>query len=204
MRQSGQSRADRYEENDQRILNHSEVKWRKTRQRGAEQAYWRGVDQADWSVVDLEERRRERIEDQIEKSRLDCSKQSRLQQKSWNKDIRVDWNKKIIKEGNQSCTRKILLGKGDWRASTQTASPDFIRAQSRNLGKTNGGVYDDDGVGDAGISNTAVNDVERRTQEMRNDGEYDRRDGRGDWDGDGRDYGTTETSASQKRKNEGL
>ena len=41
-------------------------------------------------------------------------------------------------------------------------------------------MYDDDGAGDAGKSNTLVKDVERRTQEVRNDGDDGRRNGRGD------------------------
>ena len=41
-------------------------------------------------------------------------------------------------------------------------------------------MYDDDDVVDAGKSNTAVNDVERRLEKMRNDGGNGRRYGMGD------------------------
>ena len=68
------------------------------------------------------------------------------------------------------------------------------------MGQTNGGVYDDDGVGDAEKSNTAVKDVERRPEEMRNDGDNGRRDGRGDYDGGGRDEVTIETAALEARQ----
>ena len=46
--------------------------------------------------------------------------------------------------------------------------------------QTNGGMYDDYWVVDAGKSNTALKDVERRSEEMRDDMDNGRRDGRGD------------------------
>ena len=61
-------------------------------------------------------------------------------------------------------------------------------------------MYDDDDVGDIVRSKTAVKYVERRPEEMRNDGENDRRDGRGDQDGGGSYEGTTETAASDSRQ----
>ena len=51
--------------------------------------------------------------------------------------------------------RKRFLVKGKWRAATETASADFLREKSRDLGRENGGVCDGDGVGYAGKSNTA-------------------------------------------------
>ena len=48
-------------------------------------------------------------------------------------------------------------------------------------------MYDDNGIGDAGKSNTALEDVERWPEEMRNYVENGRRYGRGDDDGGGRD-----------------
>ena len=56
-----------------------------------------------------------------------------------------------------------------------------------------------DGVGYAGKSNTTVKDVELQTEEMRNDGGNDRRYGRGDQDGGGRNEGTIETAALEAR-----
>ena len=44
-------------------------------------------------------------------------------------------------------------------------------AYSRDLGRTNGSVYDDDNVGDTVKSNTAVEDAEWGPAEMRNDGD---------------------------------
>ena len=55
-----------------------------------------------------------------------------------------------------------MLGKGKWNAAKETAYPGFLRGYSRDSGQTNGGVYDDDGVGDAGKSKTAVKGVEQR------------------------------------------
>ena len=46
------------------------------------------------------------------------------------------------------------------------AYPVFIRAYSRDLGRTNGGMYDDDDIVDAGKSNTSVEDVERLPAEI--------------------------------------
>ena len=57
-------------------------------------------------------------------------------------------------------------------------------------------MYDDDGIGYAGKSNTASEDVEQRPVDMRNDWDNVRRDVRGDDDGDGRDARRTETEAS--------
>ena len=90
--------------------------------------------------------------------------------------------------------------KGKWRAATEAASAYFIRAQSRDFGRKNGGVYDDDGVGYTGKSNTAVEDVERRPEEMWNDGNNIRRDDRGDEDGGSKDEGTKETEVSEERQ----
>ena len=56
-------------------------------------------------------------------------------------------------------------------------------------------MYDDDGIGYMGKSNMEVEDVERRSAEMRNDGESGRRYGRGDEDGGNRDERTAETVA---------
>ena len=67
------------------------------------------------------------------------------------------------------------------------------------MGQTNASVYGDNRIGDAGNLNKKVEDVERRTEEMRNDGGNGGRDGRGDQDGHGRDDGTTETAASESR-----
>ena len=48
------------------------------------------------------------------------------------------------------------------------------------MGQENGGMYDDDDVGDIVRSKTAVKYVERRPEEMRNYGDNGRRDDRGD------------------------
>ena len=44
-----------------------------------------------------------------------------------NEEIRVDQSEQILKEINWSRMRKILLGKGKWRAAMETASPGFLR-----------------------------------------------------------------------------
>ena len=59
-------------------------------------------------------------------------------------------------------------------------------------------MYDDD-IGDEGKSNTAVKNVERRPEEMYNDGYNGRRYDRGDQYGGGRYEGTTETAALEER-----
>ena len=55
--------------------------------------------------------------------------------------------------------RKRLLVEWKWSAATETASPGFLRAYIRDSGRINCGMYDDDGVGDAEKSNTALEDV---------------------------------------------
>ena len=44
---------------------------------------------------------------------------------------------------------QAISGKGKWRAATDIASTGFPRAYSRDSGRENGGMYDDDGVADA-------------------------------------------------------
>ena len=75
----------------------------------------------------------------------------------------------ILKEINQSCTCKRLLVEWKWSAATETASPGFLRTWSRYSWRNSSVVYDDDGVGYAGKSDTALEDIERRREGMRND-----------------------------------
>ena len=119
----------------------------------------RGVEQSDWIGVEQEERRGQRIADQSDQSIADWSNQSRMDQASRNEENRVERSEQILKERNQICMRKRLLVEWKWSAATETASPGFLRAQIRDSGRINGGVYDDDGVGDAGKSNTTLEDV---------------------------------------------
>ena len=144
------------------------------RQRGLEQEYRSRVEQEEWHG--------ERKEYHSEKIGADWIKKSRLEQTEQNEEIRVNRSKLILKEINQSYTGKRFLIKGKWCAANQTASHVFLGAQSRNLGWTNRDEYDDDDVGDIRKSNTEVDSVERRPEEMWNDGGNGRRDGRRDED----------------------
>ena len=61
-------------------------------------------------------------------------------------------------------------------------------------------MYDDDGVGNAGKSNMAVEDMERWPSKMRNDGGNFIIDGSGDYYGGGRDSGNTETALLESQQ----